>query len=155
MINDFDEADTIVFEDFKILFVKDEDIDEIDDEPPEDQYVIDRYENIHSVYDQMKEHFIYTGVKYFDKVDMSDFNDYFIDANHEVGHGLEISQEIPDFVEIPDGKIKKPNIFEWIGMNITKLKMSYQYISRLAGNHGLHNGSFIAFCQLGYESSTI
>ena len=152
-MDDFDENDTIIFEDFKLKFIKDTEPEEEEEEELQDEFVTQRNCDISSVFDAMKEHFIYTETKYFDKVTMSDFNDYFEDAMFEVSHGLEIDQDVPEFEQI-SRKIRKPTIHEWVGMNLENLKISYAYMRRLSSNYRLFNGSFYAFCQLGYETST-
>ena len=150
-----DEYDIVVFEDDRLKFVKEVDF-ESDDEVEEldDEFVTSRYEDILTVYEMMKEHFMYSEVKYFDKVTLSHFNDYFNDTQFDISHGLEIDQEIPDF-PIISVKIRKPNIYEWIGMHYDILKMSYSYMKRLCRGRGLPNNSFEIFCTMGYETSTL
>jgi len=150
-----DEYDIVVFEDDRLKFFK-----EVDEEPedeieePDDEYITRRYDNIRVVYDMMKEHFMYTETRYFDKVTIYDFNDYFHDINCDLSHGLEIDQEIPEFEIIPV-KIRNPTIHEWIGMHYNTLKLSYRYMRRLSNSCHLPSGSFEMFCTLGYETSTI
>ena len=149
----YDEYDIVVFEDDKLKFFKENEEEEEDFYEPEDEYVTRRYDAIHSVFDMLSEHFIYSGVGYFDRLYMTELNDYFHDVNCDISHGLEINQEIPEFEKITY-KIKKPTIYEWIGMRYDKLKLSYEYMKRLSKSHGLPVGSFETFCALGYETSS-
>ena len=152
---DHDEYDTIVFEDFNLKFIKDSDSESEEEvEELDDEFVTSRYEDIRSIYEMMKEHFIYTGVRYFDKICMSDFNDYFHDTRCDIYHGLDINQDIPDFPTL-SVRIRNPTIYEWIGMNYESLRLSYSYMKRLCHSRGLPNNTFHVFCSMGYETSTI
>ena len=150
----YDEHDTVVFEDYKLKFIKENDSDTDDDyDELEDEFVTSRYEDIQNVFEMMKEHFIYTDVRYFDKATLGDFNDYFQDTRYNISHGLEIDQDIPEFPTL-QVRIRNPNIYEWIGMYYNSLKLSYAYMKRLCYVKGLPNNSFEVFCSMGYETST-
>jgi len=152
---DINDHDTIVFEDFNIKVIKNDDGYASSDTSDDSYFSNDDNNIIFSILNILKEHFIYTESSFFNKLSFSELFDYF-NLSFSNEEKLDLYSYIPTPHPFPySKKFINSNFDVWVDFNFYKLKDSYLYLNRISKSFSIKNNTFYNFCILGFNSSSL